>query len=127
MKKLLEWFHTHKKTMYPPQLTLEFHWRFESIHPFQDGNGRVGRILLNSFLVEQGYAPVIYFTNNHRSYCHAIEHARNGKTSPLAKHYVLSVTKTRKSLKQYKDTKIIRGGSSKVGRWEIQKGKIKLH
>lgn len=35
------------------------HTLFESIHPFQDGNGRVGRILLNYFAISQGYPPIV--------------------------------------------------------------------
>lgn len=37
----------------------EFHIRFERIHPFNDGNGRTGRIILNHHLIAQGVAPVI--------------------------------------------------------------------
>lgn len=36
-----------------------FHIRFERIHPFNDGNGRTGRIILNQHLLRQGYAPVL--------------------------------------------------------------------
>jgi Fic family protein len=35
------------------------HTLFESIHPFQDGNGRVGRILLNYLAISQGYPPLV--------------------------------------------------------------------
>ena len=37
----------------------EFHIRFERIHPFNDGNGRTGRILLNYHLLKNGLAPVL--------------------------------------------------------------------
>lgn len=40
-----------------------FHNEFEAIHPFSDGNGRVGRILLNYFLIKNDYPPVIIFDN----------------------------------------------------------------
>ncbi|MBU0460445.1 MAG: Fic family protein [Nanoarchaeota archaeon] len=125
IKKLLIWFKKNKK-MYPPQLALEFHWRFEAIHPFLDGNGRVGRILLNSFLVQQGYAPVIYFTDNHQAYCNSINKAQQGRSRQLAEHFVLSVKKSEKAIEQYKKSEIIQGGSTQVGKWEIQKGKIRL-
>tara|TARA_Y100000310_G_C20648378_1_gene797945 strand:- start:170 stop:1126 length:957 start_codon:yes stop_codon:yes gene_type:complete len=125
IKKLLIWFKKNKK-IYPPQLALEFHWRFEDIHPFLDGNGRVGRILLNSLLVQQGYAPVIYFTENHQAYCNAINKAQHGRKRQLAEHFVLSVQKSEKAIDRYKKTRTIHGGSTQVGRWEIQKGKIRL-
>ena len=126
MKSLLTWFKKNKRKMYPPQLALEFHWRFETIHPFEDGNGRVGRILLNSFLVQQGYAPVIYFTENHTAYCNALNKARQGSKRQLAQHFVNSVKKSEQALEHYKKKKIIQGGSAQVGKWEIQKGKIRL-
>ncbi len=36
-----------------------FHHKFEKIHPFMDGNGRVGRMLLNYILIKKGYPPLI--------------------------------------------------------------------
>ncbi len=44
MKALLDWYHS-LETIHLDDLAL-FHCRFESIHPFQDGNGRVGRMIL---------------------------------------------------------------------------------
>lgn len=37
----------------------EFHIRFERIHPFEDGNGRTGRILVNRGIIKAGYAPAV--------------------------------------------------------------------
>ena len=37
----------------------DFHYRFESIHPFQDGNGRVGRILMFQQCLQHGIMPFI--------------------------------------------------------------------
>ncbi len=44
MKSLLEWYHNIKNKSIED--IIEFHVRFEKIHPFQDGNGRVGRIIM---------------------------------------------------------------------------------
>lgn len=38
---------------------LDFHWKFESIHPFQDGNGRVGRLIMFRECLRFGYVPFI--------------------------------------------------------------------
>ncbi len=128
MKKLIAWFEeSKKKTIYPPILALEFHWRFEAIHPFQDGNGRIGRILLNAYLIEKGFMPVIYFSQNHKAYCNALAKAREGKKMPLATHFINSVKKTYSSVEEYKKEGIIRGGSPAVKQWEIQKDRIRIY
>jgi len=51
------------------------HILFETIHPFDDGNGRTGRIILNYFLISAGYPPVILKGNeeNKKKYCKAVE------------------------------------------------------
>ncbi len=126
MKRLLLWFNKNRKKTYPPQLALEFYWRFEAIHPFEDGNGRVGRILLNAILISRGYAPVIFFSENHSAHCNAIEKARQGRSAQLAKHFIDSVKKTASAIDKYKAEGIITGGSRMIGRWELQKGKIRL-
>lgn len=45
-----------------------FHIRFERIHPFNDGNGRTGRIILNQHLLKQGFAPVMITNYMSREY-----------------------------------------------------------
>lgn len=57
------------------------HTLFESMHPFRDGNGRVGRILLNYLAVSQGYPPIIIkgITEDERKrYYQALESADQG-------------------------------------------------
>lgn len=57
MRKLLSAYNA-KKT-HSLEDILEFHYRFESIHPFQDGNGRVGRLILFKECLRNGITPFI--------------------------------------------------------------------
>lgn len=51
--KLIKWY--SKQTMNPVELACRFHRKFELIHPFIDGNGRIGRLLLIFILHKNGY------------------------------------------------------------------------
>ena len=50
-----------------------FHLRFEHIHPFADGNGRVGRTLLNYYLMLKNHPPLIVFEEDKRLYYECLE------------------------------------------------------
>lgn len=50
-----------------------FHLVFERIHPFADGNGRTGRILLNHYLITHGHPPVVIREGNRKEYAAAFD------------------------------------------------------
>lgn len=56
MKKLLFWYGKSKHTF---EDIAEFHVRFEKIHPFQDGNGRIGRLIMLKECLKYGIAPIL--------------------------------------------------------------------
>jgi len=58
LKDMLYWYKKNKKNFKPLILAAIIHNQFEYIHPFQDGNGRVGRLLLNFILLKNKY-PLI--------------------------------------------------------------------
>ncbi|MBU0668311.1 Fic family protein [Patescibacteria group bacterium] len=101
MESLMVWFKAEiGKNPYPPLLALRFYLRFEKIHPFLDGNGRVGRILLNSILLKFKYMPVIFFTRNHKSHCEAIKQALEGRANKINKHFLEQSKKTFLQMRQ---------------------------
>ena len=67
-----------------PEALAKIHSRFEQIHPFLDGNGRTGRLVLNLLLVRLGYPPAIIFKGDRRRYLAALQSADQGDLGPLA-------------------------------------------
>jgi len=69
LMNLAKWYEKHKNK-YPPLLLAALaHNEFENIHPFQDGNGRVGRLLLNYVLLKHNYPPInIRFKDRQKYY-----------------------------------------------------------
>ncbi|MEG9531516.1 Fic family protein [Mannheimia indoligenes] len=69
MQSLIEKYQQKLTTLHPIEAISWLHLAFESIHPFIDGNGRTGRLLINFELLKQGYLPVdIKFTNRTKYY-----------------------------------------------------------
>jgi Fic family protein len=57
IKLLIDWYNQNKGKLNPLVLATLFHHKFEKIHPFSDGNGRTGRILMNHILLLAQYPP----------------------------------------------------------------------
>lgn len=74
-----------------PLTLAELHSSFERIHPFIDGNGRTGRLVLNLILVRLGFPPAIIFKANRSRYLNALDKADKGDSGPLAELLARSV------------------------------------
>jgi hypothetical protein len=66
-----------------PDMLAELHAEFERIHPFLDGNGRTGRLLLNLLLVRIGYPPALILKRDRTRYLDALRSADRGNRGPL--------------------------------------------
>lgn len=66
-----------------PEALAEVHNHFERVHPFLDGNGRVGRLCLNLVLVRLGYPPIVILKEQRAAYLRAMQQADVGEYGPL--------------------------------------------
>lgn len=74
--ELFRWYSREKTKINPVELAALFHVKFEEIHPFGDGNGRIGRLLMNFILRKNGYPMLDIKYTNRRGYYNALERAQ---------------------------------------------------
>ncbi|MGW9372539.1 Fic family protein [Streptomyces xanthophaeus] len=75
-----------------PEQLADLHNRFEQVHPFLDGNGRTGRLVLNLLLGRMGYPPAIINKRDREKYLQAMRRGDRGEMGPLAELIARSVT-----------------------------------
>jgi Fic family protein len=68
-------WHVQKRDEHPIRHAAMLHTRFVEIHPFIDGNGRTGRLLMNLVLMQAGYPPAILRVEDRLSYYDALDEA----------------------------------------------------
>jgi Fic family protein len=73
LKELVRWYNQNKNKCQPLVLAAVIHNQFEIIHPFQDGNGRVGRLLLNNILLKHNLPPLNIELKNRTQYYAALQ------------------------------------------------------
>lgn len=76
MYQLMAWYVNQEKNI---SVLAEFHAKYESIHPFQDGNGRTGRLLLFRECLKNGIIPVVVEDANRNEYLEALMEFREEK------------------------------------------------
>lgn len=82
--ELLDENEKRKATMNIIERVARFHLEFESIHPFIDGNGRTGRLLMNFELMQNGYPPInVKFSDRKRYYDAFDSYSRNHDATPM--------------------------------------------
>ncbi|MDR0824375.1 MAG: Fic family protein [Prevotella sp.] len=77
MAELVKWYNeeSKKSELSPIELAALLHYRYIRIHPFDDGNGRVARLLVNYVLYHNDLPPVIIKTADKKNYLHALQQA----------------------------------------------------
>lgn len=98
LTKLVDWYNKNYLSIYPVELIAKFHQRFEEIHPFSDGNGRVGRELVRLMLQFFGF-PSIFIGPKHREeYLKCLDSGNNGNHTPLVEFFVSRLIEANTSL-----------------------------
>ncbi len=89
MNLLLKWYNEQKEKLHPLVLAILFHHKLEKIHPFMDGNGRVGRMLLNYILLRDNYPPLIIRNKFRSTYLDVLSEAdKSNLPNTEKKHYL---------------------------------------
>ena len=78
MDLLLKWVKKNKTVIHPLILAIIFHHKFEKIHPFMDGNGRTGRMVMNYILMKSNFPPAIIHKKMRKRYIEAMRLADKG-------------------------------------------------
>ncbi len=74
-----EYYSLLEKGKHPFEQAIIFHYKFEMIHPFTDGNGRVGREVLNYMLTRSHYPRLLFLGKDRNRYIQALEYGDDGK------------------------------------------------
>lgn len=96
MQDLIEWYRAKKDSpeVNPVILAAEFHYRFILIHPFDDGNGRIARILMNFILMQFGYPSVIIKSDDKGNYFSALQQADNRIIEPFFEYIAQNLVRS---------------------------------
>ncbi len=96
MQELVEWFRVKSESPETNAILLaaEFHYRFVRIHPFDDGNGRIGRLLMNYILMKHGFPPVIIKNEDKDNYIAVLEQADFNILEPLVTYVAQNLVRS---------------------------------
>lgn len=97
LKDFFNWYNKNKGNLHPVELAALVHYRFVSIHPFGDGNGRISRLLMNFILHKYGFPMLDISYKNRNSYYTALERSQKKKQETIFVQHII-----KRYIKDYK-------------------------
>lgn len=88
IKGFFEWHNKNKKTVNPVELAARSHYKFEKIHPFGDGNGRIGRLIIAYILRRNKYPLLIIEYKKRKAYYRALNKSENDFVNFFFRRYI---------------------------------------
>jgi len=99
LANLIDWYNKYKSKYPALILAAVVHNQFENIHPFVDGNGRVGRILLNNILIKNNLPPINIELKDRAEYYETLqEYEKNKNIRPTIQFLLKEYRATKKEL-----------------------------
>ncbi|OGD93068.1 MAG: hypothetical protein A2W83_05550 [Sulfuricurvum sp. RIFCSPLOWO2_12_43_5] len=128
MKEFIDWL-TSRQEEHPVKIAADAHFKFVSIHPFVDCNGRTTRLLMNLILILNGYQMAVIRNEDRTTYLNSFETAR--KKDDMQPFYNLVYTAVERSLDIYLDVLAgkqpdLKAFSSEGKNTVIEKSRLKI-
>ncbi|MAG08157.1 cell filamentation protein Fic [Candidatus Woesearchaeota archaeon] len=99
VQDIVLWYKENKNKFRPLALAAIVHNQFEHVHPFQDGNGRIGRLLLNYVLIKKRYPPINITLEDRTEYYKALrEYDKLHDIKPMLRLLISQFKKTLKKV-----------------------------
>ncbi len=87
MQELMGWYRNDTAGMHPLEVAALLHYQFVRIHPFDDGNGRIARLIANYHLIRSSFPPVVIKSADKTNYFNALNKADAGDTGAFIAYF----------------------------------------
>ncbi len=94
VSELVSWVTSHQKKLHPVELAAITHHKLVHIHPFDDGNGRTARLVMNLVLMRNGYPLVVILKNDRKKYYDTLEQADKRNYKPFVRFVAQAVERS---------------------------------